>query len=213
MEPECPRCGSDAAVTSSDAGEGLTAYTCHFSHGGEGSVTWTEARTRAKTVSGRSTRTPKVRSQAGSGDSAAAVNARAIDAFRSEVSRRGGQAAVRRSGNRNEVIVKAPGLVIEFLVSVRSRTSGDFQTSIAYRKARTAEEFPTRFWVFVDLFPEATNFYVVPEWWIQNNILEQHQLYLEAHHGERAVNDESMHHSIDTSRVAPWAGNWKQLGL
>jgi hypothetical protein len=213
MEPQCPRCGSDAAVTSSDAGGGLIAHTCHFSHGGEGSVTWTEARTRPKTGSGRATRTPKVRSQAPSGDTAAAVTARALGAFRAEVSRRGGQATVRRSGSRNEVVVKAPGLVIEFLVSVRSRTSGDFQTLTAYGKPRTAEEFPTRFWVFVDLYPEATNFYVVPEWWIQNNIVEQHQLDLEAHDGSQPVNDKSLHHSIGTSRVAQWAGNWKQLGL
>jgi hypothetical protein len=79
--------------------------------------------------------------------------------------RGGGQATVRRSGSRNEVVVKAPGVAIEFLVTVRSRRLGDFQTSIGHGKARTAEEFPTRFWVFVDLYPEATNFYVVPEWW------------------------------------------------
>ena len=111
------------------------------------------------------------------------------------------------------MVVKPPGTAIEFQVLVRSRTSGDFQTSSAYGKARRPEKFPTRFWVFVDLFPETTIFYVVPEWWIQNDIFEKHQQFLDAHGGTQPVSEESNHHGIDTQRVAQWAGRWRQLGL
>jgi hypothetical protein len=103
--------------------------------------------------------------------------------------------------------------VREVVLVVRARTRGDWQTSTTYGELSTPELVPSRFWVMVDLFPDTTNFYVVPEWWIRNDIYEKHQAYLNEHGGLRAVNDESDHHRIWTERVQQWLGRWEQLRI
>jgi len=64
MDPSCPRCGSDAAITWSRDGD---AYTCRFSHGGQGPVSWTvppaprppaRARAGGRSAAPRAARTP-----------------------------------------------------------------------------------------------------------------------------------------------------------
>jgi hypothetical protein len=118
----------------------------------------------------------------------------------------------RRSGKKKEVIAStARGG--EVVLVVRVRTRGDWQISITYGEPRAPEEHPTRFWVLVDLYPDVTNFYIVPEWWMANDIHKRHQAYLDAHGGSRAVNDDSNHHGIATTRVSQWAGRWDQLHL
>jgi len=210
MEPPCPRCGSDAAVTSTALPRGRTLYTCHFSHSGEGNVKWeAEARRSSGATAASSAPRQRFRSPGSSAD----VNERGITAVVAEVVRRGGKARVERYGNKKEIIATSDRGAGEVVLVVRARTWGDWQTSIAYGEPRKPEEHPTRFWVLVDLDPDATKFYIVPEWWIANDIHEKHQVYLDAHGGSRAVNDESNHHRIETERVSQWAGRWDQLRL
>jgi hypothetical protein len=72
---------------------------------------------------------------------------------------------------------------------------------------------PYRFWVLVDLLPGSSDFYVVPEWVIENGIRENHQACLDANHGHRIVNVDSTHHKIETERVAMWRNAWDQLRI
>ena len=143
--------------------------------------------------------------------SPANVNEQAIMAVIAEVGRRGGRARVERLGNKKEIIASGDRGAVEVVRVVHARTREDWQTSTTYGEPRAPEEHPTRFWVLVDLYPEATNFYIVPERWMVNNIHENHQAYLDPHGGSRAVNDDSIHHRIEAERVSQWAGRWDQL--
>jgi hypothetical protein len=200
LDPAVPRCGSDAAVTATAGPEGGTRYTCHFSHSGEGNVSWQAEPERS---SGAKRASSARRERSRSPGSSAGVNDQAITAVIAEVVRRGGRARVERSGNKKEIIASS-GRGGEVVLVVRARTAGDWQSSIAYGEPRAHEEYPTRFWVLVDLYPEATNFYIAPEWRMANDIHEHHQAYLDAHCGSRAVNDDSNHHRIETARVGQW---------
>jgi hypothetical protein len=44
MTPNCPRCGSDAAVTGITAPGGGTLYTCWYTHGEDGHLSWQVAK-------------------------------------------------------------------------------------------------------------------------------------------------------------------------
>jgi hypothetical protein len=228
MDQTCPRCGSDAAVTWTTAADGVH-YTCRFSHGDEGPVRWTvsrsprpAARTRVAPGSG-TTRTPRTpagrapQSRTNIGGNApsppSTVNERGIAAVVNEVTRRGGQARVERDGNRREVIVTCPGRAGELRLLVRARTAGDWQTRASYGQPRAEEEHPTAFWVLVHLGPGIVQCYVVPEWWMQNDIYVAHEEYLGRHDGTRALNPDSDHHAIPTKRVAEWLDRWDQMRL
>jgi hypothetical protein len=68
------------------------------------------------------------------------------------------------------------------------------------------------FWVFVDLGSEP-RFWIVPDWWIRNDIYEKHERYLEEHDGRRPINDDSDHHSIDENRLEEWQDKWEILKI
>lgn len=69
-----------------------------------------------------------------------------------------------------------------------------------------------KFWVFVDL-SAGRRYWVVPDWWIRNDIHEAHQAYLERHGGRRAKTLGSNHHSIDEKRLEQWQDKWETLGI
>ncbi|MBU6351098.1 MAG: hypothetical protein KGS73_13220 [Chloroflexi bacterium] len=73
----------------------------------------------------------------------------------------------------------------------------------------------TSFWVFVDLgdWDGAPCYWVVPDWWMRNDIYRAHQAYLDSHGGRRARNPDSTHHAIDEQRLEEWRGNWEILGI
>ena len=83
------------------------------------------------------------------------------------------------------------------------------------RKAPAAPTDEITFWVFVDLGgPDAApRYWIVPDWWIRNDIAEAHQAYLDRHGGRRARNPDSTHHAIDEKRLADWQGKWDILGI
>ena len=141
------------------------------------------------------------------------VNERGIAAVVAEVTRRGGHARVEQDGNRHEVIVTGDGDAGEVRLVVRARTAGTWQTKASYGEPRAEEEHPTTFWVLVHLALGTALCYVVPEWWIRNDISEMHDAYLRSRGGTRPVNPDSDHHAIGTDRVAQWLDRWDQLDV
>lgn len=131
-----------------------------------------------------------------------------------EIVRRGGY-AVTFSGNMPgiDIIASDPDQTRMVTVQVKTKTRGDWQTST--RRARPHAEDPLdgRFWVLVDLGTEHPGYFVMPAWWIENDIHEAHQAYVEKRGGHRAQNDLSTHHSIKLGRVEQWRGRWDVLGV
>jgi hypothetical protein len=66
------------------------------------------------------------------------------------------------------------------------------------RKREEPTEEETHFWIFVELTkpPASPDFYVVPEWWIENDIHRANGDYLAKHGGQRAITKDSTHHAI-----------------
>ncbi len=73
----------------------------------------------------------------------------------------------------------------------------------------------TNFWVFVDLgaIDGSPRCWIVPDWWVRDDIYIADQAYRSRFGGHRARSDESTHHSNDESRLAEWQGRWDVLGI
>ena len=140
---------------------------------------------------------------------------RAGEAFvTAEILRRGGY-AVMFSGNMPGIDILASDVehTHTVTVQVKTKTTGDWQTDI--RRGRTWDDDPEdrRFWILVDLSHEHPEFFVMPAYWIENDIVQRHAEYLEAHGGHRARSAESTHHSINVKRLEQWRGRWDVLGI
>jgi len=82
-----------------------------------------------------------------------------------------------------------------------------------YGKPRNENPHEDEFWVFVDLGYEPPKFYIVPFWWISNDIYQDYEKYLRIHGGHRPRNDQSKHHAIQLKRINAWEGQWQKMGL
>lgn len=73
----------------------------------------------------------------------------------------------------------------------------------------------TNFWMFVDLgdINAPPRYWIVPDWWIKNDIYTAHQHYLNKHGGVRPGNRRSTHHAIAESRLEKWKDRWDILGI
>jgi len=73
----------------------------------------------------------------------------------------------------------------------------------------------TTFWIFVDVGQQHTapRYWIVPQWWIRNDIARAHQAYLDRHGGRRPSNPQSTHHAIEEHRVAQWEDRWDILEI
>jgi hypothetical protein len=103
-------------------------------------------------------------------------------------------------------------------IQVKSKHSRTWQTSIVGAEEMVEPSDPlaeTVFWVFVDLgnLDAPPRYWIVPSWWIRNNIYQTHNAYLARHGGTRARNPNSKHHAIDERRVAAWEAKWEVLGI
>jgi hypothetical protein len=141
------------------------------------------------------------------------INRRAIDHVVAELERRGGHARVVREGRQIEIRATGSDPRHEVAIQVKARTGGDWQTSTDRGRVRTPEEVPWRFWILVDLEPSKPMYYIVPEWWMQNDIYKNHHEYIDPRGGHRIANDDSVHHKIETDRVAGWRDGWNELGI
>jgi hypothetical protein len=100
-----------------------------------------------------------------------------------------------------------------YTITTRSKKTGTWQTSTTYGRPRDEKKDEIEFWVFIDISYDPPKFYVVPKWWIQNDIYLVHQEYLARHGGRRKENDKSIHHSIARKRIKNWENQWQLTGL
>lgn len=132
-----------------------------------------------------------------------------------EILRRGGHATP-FAGNMPHVDVMAADRdqARTVWIQVKTKRGGRvWQTSTTKGTQREQVRHPDRFWVLVDLALDDPEYYVVPEWWMQNDIYNAHQEYLKEHGGQRARTPDSTHHAITVARVEQWRDRWDLLGI
>jgi hypothetical protein len=131
-----------------------------------------------------------------------------------EIHRRGGY-AVTFSGNMKgiDLIASDVNHMRKIDIQVKTKTAGAWQTTILRGEERTDPGDERSFWVLVDLRPAGPEYYVVPTWWMQNDIHTAHGEYLAKRGGNRAKNNESTHHAIPMGRVKQWKDRWDVLGI
>lgn len=131
-----------------------------------------------------------------------------------ELSRRGAY-AVTFAGSMPQIDILASNVERTRTVSiqVKTRRSGTWHASTDEGQPCRPDPNETHFWVLVDLGSTAASYYVVPGWWMRNNIFEVHQAYLAKHGGRQKINPEAKHHGIDAGRLAEWKGRWEILKL
>lgn len=100
-----------------------------------------------------------------------------------------------------------------YSVTTRSKSKGDWQTSINYGEPKKKKNNEREFWLFVDLEFDPPKFYPVPQWWIQNDIHEAFAALLQKHGGHRARNDNSTHHAVRIQRISRWESRWSEMSL
>src|SRR3954451_2577563 len=132
-------------------------------------------------------------------------------ALLAQLERRGASAIEVVPGRRREVRFIGGGR--SYALRIKARRAGTWQPGTNDGQPRSEESTPSRFWVFVDLAVRPPDFYVVPEWWAQNDIYHEHQAYLARHGGHRAGNPASTHHALGVERIAPWLDRWDLLGF
>jgi hypothetical protein len=131
-----------------------------------------------------------------------------------EIHRRGGY-AVTFAGNMKGIDLLASDAQVDRVVKiqVKTKTRGTWQTTTREGHPQQKRRNETRFWVLVDLGPAMPEFYVMPAWWIENDIHTAHEQYLAKHGGHRARSDESTHHSIPVHRIQNWKDRWDVLRI
>jgi hypothetical protein len=131
-----------------------------------------------------------------------------------EIHRRGGY-AVTFSGNMHDIDLLASDASHDRVVSiqVKTKTSGTWQTSTTKGKRQRAPEVETKYWILVDLGKEHPDFYIIPKWWMENDIHKAHSKYLADQGGHRPKNEASTHHAIQPSRVLRWKDRWDVLEI
>lgn len=101
-------------------------------------------------------------------------------------------------------------------IQVKTKRGGKtWHSSIVGSQPMVPKHDERDFWVFVDLGDVQTSprYWIVPEWWIRDDIYQAHQAYLKKHGGIRPRNPDSTHHSIDESRLERWKDRWDVLGI
>ncbi len=101
-------------------------------------------------------------------------------------------------------------------IQVKTKRGGKtWHSSILGSRPMLPKSGELNFCVFVDLgnFDEHPRFWIVPDWWIKDDIFKSHQDYLKKHGGKRPGNPDSTHHAIDGKRLSIWEGQWGSLGI
>ena len=133
-----------------------------------------------------------------------------------ELNRRGAY-AVTFAGNMPKIDILASDhdQTRTVTIQVKTRHAGSWQSSTDEGKRRKRNTGETHFWVFVDLINDdgPPTYYVVPEWWIKNDIYKNHQAYLKKHGGKRKINPDSKHHTIMLKRIKEWENRWDILKI
>ena len=134
-----------------------------------------------------------------------------------ELNKRGAY-AVPFAGNMPKIDIIACNSDESRTVSIQVKTKRGGKTwhsSILGSQPMSPKSGEMNFWVFVDLgnFGNHPRFWIVPDWWIKNDIFKTHQDYLKKHGGKRPGNPDSTHHAIDEKRLSVWEGQWESLDI
>ncbi len=129
-----------------------------------------------------------------------------------ELNRRGAY-AVPFAGNMPGIDILATNINRSRVVKiqVKTKTKGDWQTSTDEGRPSHEKTKEDTFWILVDIGPDPEQppkYYICPEWWIRNDIHQNHHEYL-----RKNPNYRSKLHTITESRVARWQNRWDVLGL
>lgn len=101
-------------------------------------------------------------------------------------------------------------------IQVKTKRGGrNWHSSIVGSQPMKETVDETNYWIFVDLgsLEMTPRYWVVPDWWIRDDIYTAHKAYLGRHGGKRPGNQESTHHAIDESRLEKWKNQWEILGI
>ena len=144
-----------------------------------------------------------------------ATEEKARDLVIDQLSRRGAKCVhVHRAGRRPFIVATNDDRSRTVWLSVRSRASGTWQTSTDYGIIRRHKANETSYWIFVDLTKShEKKFYVVPEWWIENDIYRIHHECIAKHGGKRKRTPDSKHHAIYEDRIRRWHDRWDLLRI
>jgi len=133
-----------------------------------------------------------------------------------ELNRRGAY-AVTFAGNMPKIDILASDINQTRTVSiqVKTRRTGSWHSSIDEGKKCTEPQDEISFWIFVDLEDSSKppSYFIVPDWWMRNNIYKEHKAYISKHGGSRARNPKSKHHAIPIKRIKQWQDRWDILKL
>ena len=97
------------------------------------------------------------------------------------------------------------------MITVKTKRRGVWYASANDGKSSKKISDETNFWIFVSIekINELPNYYIVPEWWIRNDIYnETKDLPL-----SKANSNTYRHHGINVARIEQWKDRWDILGL
>jgi hypothetical protein len=132
---------------------------------------------------------------------------RGIDLVMRELRARGLRAQQVEDARRNEVAVGGPSHP-SYILRVKTRSAGTWQVSTNDGDPDPPHD-DSRVVVFVDLAGREPDYYLVPEWWYQEDVYREHSGYLACLSGPRP----STHHAIPVKRIQRWRGRWDLLGV
>lgn len=135
-----------------------------------------------------------------------------------ELRRRGAaNVAEVQHGNRFEIVAGAAASDRQVRLRVKSKRSGDWQTSTKDGDPGRAEPDERNFWILVDMGAATPgrdlDFFVVPDLWMRHYIHEELQKHLRMHGGRRPVNPHSTHCAIKLGHVWEWRDRWDLLRI
>ena len=98
-------------------------------------------------------------------------------------------------------------------VQVKTRRTGTWHTSNDEGQKLNPRPNETKFWIFVDIskMDASPDYYIVPDWWMRNNIQEACDAYIKKKKGK--ITTESKHHSVDVKRIGKWKDRWDILRI
>lgn len=173
----------------------------------------TKSTNSVKTKKKQKTATIKPKSKRGRSQQIAAAGEFFVAA---ELSRRGAHTAV-YLGNMPRIDLSATNIDQTRVVSiqVKTRRSGTWQLNNQDGEPRKKNPEEDRFWIFVDLLKNKLqpDYYIVPEWWIKNDMYEAHLAYEKKKGRKVKLPLEAGHHSISLDRIGKWKDRWDILGL
>lgn len=121
---------------------------------------------------------------------------------------------IKNDRKKNLIEVTSRASKRKITVRVRSRYSGSWQIPSTEGRPGGSPDDETYFWILVDLIDRnLPQFYIMPDWWLRNDIYIDHQRYLEEHGGKRPVTEYSTHHQIRADRIDAWKDGWEILGV